>query len=155
MHMKTFLIPDIAHLDDFAGKTFCALAEKKKEKRAVVVAARGELGAGKTAFARALAKHAGVREPVSSPTFVIARGHEIAPGGAFSRFVHIDAYRLGEKSETAPLRFTAMFSDPETLAYVEWPENIAHEIPADAYTISFRIAGGEAREIKTDIPVSV
>jgi tRNA threonylcarbamoyladenosine biosynthesis protein TsaE len=60
-----------------------------------LVVLAGPLGAGKTAFVRGLARGLGVAGPVTSPTFVIAREHRPAPGGAGVPLVHVDAYRLG------------------------------------------------------------
>jgi tRNA threonylcarbamoyl adenosine modification protein YjeE len=57
----------------------------------------GPLGAGKTTFTRGLAEGLGVRGPVQSPTFVIARTHPSLTGGA--PLVHVDAYRLGSAAE--------------------------------------------------------
>lgn len=52
----------------------------------------GPLGAGKTTFTRGLGEGLGVRRPVTSPTFVLARTHPSLVGGA--PLVHVDAYRL-------------------------------------------------------------
>ena len=57
----------------------------------------GALGAGKTTLTRGIAAGLGVRGPVQSPTFVIARTHPSLVGGA--PLVHVDAYRLGSPAE--------------------------------------------------------
>ncbi len=57
----------------------------------------GPLGAGKTTFTRGLAEGLGVRGPIQSPTFVIARTHPSLTGGA--PLVHADAYRVGDAME--------------------------------------------------------
>lgn len=57
----------------------------------------GPLGAGKTTFTRGLGEGLGVRGPVTSPTFVIARTHPSLVGGP--ALVHVDAYRLGAAVE--------------------------------------------------------
>ncbi|KAM9866405.1 tRNA threonylcarbamoyladenosine biosynthesis protein TsaE [Leucobacter aridicollis] len=61
----------------------------------------GELGAGKTTFTRGLGEGLGVRGPVLSPTFVIARTHPSLVGGA--PLIHVDAYRLADSSELEDL----------------------------------------------------
>src|SRR5215218_9696567 len=66
-----------------------------------LVVLAGPLGAGKTAFVRGLARGLGVTGPVTSPTFVIAREHPPAPGGAGVPLVHVDAYRLGTVGDVA------------------------------------------------------
>jgi tRNA threonylcarbamoyladenosine biosynthesis protein TsaE len=62
-----------------------------------LVVLTGELGAGKTTLTRGIAAALGVRGPVQSPTFVIARTHPSLVGGA--PLVHADAYRLGSAME--------------------------------------------------------
>ncbi|MFT4221041.1 MAG: tRNA (adenosine(37)-N6)-threonylcarbamoyltransferase complex ATPase subunit type 1 TsaE [Microbacterium sp.] len=62
-----------------------------------VVVLTGPLGAGKTTLTRGVAAGLGVRGPVQSPTFVIARTHPSLVGGA--PLVHVDAYRLGSPAE--------------------------------------------------------
>ncbi|MDO9397672.1 MAG: tRNA (adenosine(37)-N6)-threonylcarbamoyltransferase complex ATPase subunit type 1 TsaE, partial [Herbiconiux sp.] len=62
-----------------------------------VVLLSGDLGAGKTTFTRGLGEGLGVRGPVTSPTFVLARTHPSLVGGP--ALVHVDAYRLGSALE--------------------------------------------------------
>ena len=62
-----------------------------------LVVLTGALGAGKTTLTRGIAAGLGVRGPVQSPTFVIARTHPSLVGGA--PLVHVDAYRLGSAVE--------------------------------------------------------
>ncbi|GAA1328436.1 tRNA (adenosine(37)-N6)-threonylcarbamoyltransferase complex ATPase subunit type 1 TsaE [Leucobacter albus] len=61
----------------------------------------GPLGAGKTTLTRGIGEGLGVRGPVQSPTFVIARTHPSLVGGA--PLVHVDAYRLADASEVEDL----------------------------------------------------
>jgi tRNA threonylcarbamoyl adenosine modification protein YjeE len=56
----------------------------------------GELGAGKTTLTRGLGAALGAREPITSPTFVLAREHPTASG---TLLVHVDAYRLATAAE--------------------------------------------------------
>ncbi len=62
-----------------------------------LVVLTGALGAGKTTLTRGIADALGVRGPIQSPTFVIARTHPSLVGGA--PLVHVDAYRLGASGE--------------------------------------------------------
>ncbi len=62
-----------------------------------LVVLTGPLGAGKTTLTRGIAAGLGVRGPVQSPTFVIARTHPSLVGG--TPLVHVDAYRLGSPAE--------------------------------------------------------
>ncbi|MGN8027011.1 tRNA (adenosine(37)-N6)-threonylcarbamoyltransferase complex ATPase subunit type 1 TsaE [Microbacterium sp. 22242] len=86
----------------------------------------GPLGAGKTTFTRGLAEGLGVRGPVQSPTFVIARTHPSLVGGA--PLVHVDAYRLGSAAELEDLDVDVRGS----VVVVEWGRGMAEEL-ADSW----------------------
>jgi tRNA threonylcarbamoyladenosine biosynthesis protein TsaE len=81
----------------------------------------GELGAGKTTFTQGLGEGLGVRGPVTSPTFVIARVHPSEVGGP--ELVHVDAYRLGSMAELDDLDLDTDLDDAVTV--VEWGEGLA------------------------------
>lgn len=86
----------------------------------------GPLGAGKTTFTRGLAEGLGVRGPVQSPTFVIARTHPSLIGGA--PLVHVDAYRLGSAAELDDLDIDFVRS----VVVIEWGRPMASAV-ADAW----------------------
>ena len=86
-----------------------------------IVTLTGPLGAGKTTFARGVGEELGVRGPVQSPTFVLARTHPSLVGGP--ELVHVDAYRLGDPRELDDLDLD--FAASVTL--VEWGRDaVAH-----------------------------
>lgn len=74
----------------------------------------GELGAGKTTLARGIGEGLGVRGPVTSPTFVIARRHPSLSNGP--ALVHVDAYRLGSTAEIDDLDLDL----EDAVTVVEW-----------------------------------
>src|SRR3990167_6998785 len=115
---------ELNSLDDLAQEA-AALAARlmPKEDGATLVTLSGELGAGKTSFTQALARAYGVEEQVTSPTFVLEKIYAL-PSSAFARLVHIDAYRLKDGSEIAPLGFDELMRDPGTLIVLEWPERV-------------------------------
>ncbi|WP_136042817.1 MULTISPECIES: tRNA (adenosine(37)-N6)-threonylcarbamoyltransferase complex ATPase subunit type 1 TsaE [unclassified Microbacterium] len=86
----------------------------------------GPLGAGKTTFTRGLAEGLGVRGPVQSPTFVIARTHPSLIGRA--PLVHVDAYRLGSAAELDDLDLDLEHS----VVVIEWGRGMAEEL-ADSW----------------------
>ncbi len=67
-----------------------------------VIVLTGELGAGKTTFARGFGRALQLTTPMSSPTFVVARTHQPSTAGE-PPVVHIDAYRIGSLAEMADL----------------------------------------------------
>ena len=79
-----------------------------------LVVLTGALGAGKTTLTRGVAAGLGVRGPVQSPTFVIARTHPSLVGGA--PLVHVDAYRLGSALELDDLDIDV----DRSVVIVEW-----------------------------------
>lgn len=86
----------------------------------------GPLGAGKTTFTRGLAEGLGVRGPVQSPTFVIARTHPSLVGRA--PLVHVDAYRLGTGAELDDLDLDLTRS----VVVIEWGRGMAEDL-ADSW----------------------
>lgn len=112
---------------------------------ATLVTLSGELGAGKTAFAKAVARSLGVEEIVNSPTFVLEKIYLLPeerafnygmPKPTFKRLVHIDAYRLEKGSDLSALGFDELVRDAGNLILLEWPEIVADALPAPAVNIS-------------------
>jgi tRNA threonylcarbamoyladenosine biosynthesis protein TsaE len=99
----------------------------------------GRLGAGKTTLTQGIGDGLGVRGPITSPTFVIARVHPpLAPPAATGELppalVHADAYRLGSALELDDLDL-----DTDTAAavtVVEWGEGLAEGLAADRLEIA-------------------
>ncbi len=82
----------------------------------------GPLGAGKTALAQGIGEALGVREPVTSPTFVIARVHR---GGRLP-LVHVDAYRLGGAADVDDLDLDVTVESSVTV--VEWGQGLVEQL---------------------------
>ena len=82
----------------------------------------GPLGAGKTALTQGIGAGLGVREPVTSPTFVISRVHR---DGRIP-LVHVDAYRLGGMADVDDLDLDA--SVAESVTVVEWGEGLVEQL---------------------------
>ena len=87
----------------------------------------GGLGAGKTSLAQGIAEGLGVRGPITSPTYVIARVHPSLIGGP--DLVHVDAYRLGGLAELDDLDLDASLEDAVTV--VEWGHGVAEQLSED------------------------
>ena len=87
----------------------------------------GGLGAGKTTLTQGLADGLGVRGPITSPTFVIARVHPSLVGGP--ALVHVDAYRLGGIAELDDLDLDADLEASVTV--VEWGHGVAEDLSED------------------------
>lgn len=88
-----------------------------------IVALRGELGAGKTAFVKGIAEYFNIDGDVSSPTFTIVNEYN----GDMTVY-HFDAYRLeGISADSCDWLDDYFFGDG--ICIIEWAENIAHALP--------------------------
>lgn len=122
------------------------LLQSPKKSGATVVLLEGNLGAGKTAFVKAVAERLGVAEAVTSPTFIIQKAYTLK-NEVFHTLIHIDAYRFDEAVEAHILELETLFKNPHYLIFIEWPENIAPLLPQDAYRIRFVFLDENKREI--------
>ena len=129
----------------FATEFVVKLISKKDE--ATLVALSGELGSGKTTFVQCAARALGVKETITSPTFVIMKKFSIF-NFQFSNLYHIDAYRLESGEELAKLGFEEIVADSHNLIFLEWPENVAKVLPKDYLTIKFSFIDENTREIE-------
>ena len=108
------------------------LAKKlgKKAKKGEIYCLEGELGTGKTVFAKGFAKGLGIEEIVDSPTFTIVkeyRGRE--------KLYHFDVYRIEDIEELQEIGFSEMISG-DAICLIEWASQIEEEIPENAKWIT-------------------
>ena len=98
---------------------------------ATIVGLYGNLGSGKTTFTQAVARELGIKETVTSPTFVIEKFYEIniTKHSHFKRLIHIDAYRLENGRELEILNFEELVGNAHNLIIIEWPENVKEILP--------------------------
>ncbi|MCL3859982.1 tRNA (adenosine(37)-N6)-threonylcarbamoyltransferase complex ATPase subunit type 1 TsaE [Actinotalea sp. K2] len=105
-----------------------------------LVVLTGALGAGKTTLTQGLGDGLGVRGPVASPTFIIARVHPTTVGGP--DLVHVDAYRLGSLEELDALDLDASLE--ESVTVVEWGEGLAEVLSQDRLEVTIERPRGAA-----------
>ena len=87
-----------------------------------VIAALGDLGAGKTSFAQGVARGVGVPKEtyVNSPTFALHQAHRTLNQVGVAYFHHLDLYRLGDEDELLHLGFEELLD--ADVCYIEWPQ---------------------------------
>ena len=103
----------------------------------------GDLGAGKTTFTQGLGDGLGVRGPITSPTFVIARVHPSLVDGP--ALVHVDAYRLGDAAELDDLDLDTDLDLAVTV--VEWGSGLAESLSADRLELTLTRAADDVRTL--------
>ena len=116
-------------------------------ERATIVGLAGDLGSGKTAFTKAVAKALGVTEFVTSPTFVLEKIYQLPGHQGFAHLIHIDAYRLEGGSELLDIGFADIRQKSDNLILIEWPEKVADALPSDMVKIDFTFVNENEREI--------
>ena len=105
------------HETELVGEGFAAALPK-----GAVIAMYGDLGAGKTAFVRGMAKGMGLDCRVSSPTFTIVNEYL-----GERELIHFDMYRLKSPEEAFEIGIEDAFS--EGVSLIEWPEKIGNLLP--------------------------
>ena len=106
-----------------------------------VLAYRGDLGAGKTAFTRGLARGLGYADPVTSPTYTVCNEYL---GGRLPLF-HFDMYRLRCADDLWDIGWED-YLDRNGICAVEWSENVA-EAMENAIVVTIEKTGEESRRI--------
>lgn len=97
----------------------------------------GDLGAGKTTFAKGFGAALGVSEPVVSPTFTLVREYQ-----GRLKLYHLDVYRIDEPSAAADLGLGELLDD-DAVVLIEWGEQILGELPADYLEVRLELADAD------------
>ena len=129
----------ITHSPEETEKIGEALA--KSLQPGTVLAYRGDLGAGKTAFTRGLARGVGCKETVTSPTYTIVNEYL---GGRLPLF-HFDMYRLASSDDLWDIGWED-YLEREGVCAVEWSENVADAME-NAVTVTIEKLGENTRRI--------
>ena len=119
-----------------------ASALKENLQNGDIILLKGEIGAGKSLFARSLIQSTMDQvEEVPSPTFTIVQTYETKLGSIW----HADLYRLTDQSEIFELGLIDAFVSE--IVIVEWPERLGHLEPQDALTVEIIILENDKREV--------
>lgn len=117
-----------------------------KLKAGQILALSGNLGAGKTVLAQAIAKALGITETVNSPTFVLMKVYEVKSLD-IKTFVHVDCYRLDQPEDLADIGLQDYLDDSRSLIVIEWAEKIKN-LPKDkTININIESLGDNQRKI--------
>ncbi len=105
-----------------------------------VIALSGELGTGKTTFARAFLREWGVQQEIPSPTFTLVQTYELEAGTIW----HFDLYRLENPDDALELDIEDAFT--EGISLIEWPEKLGAYLPWERLDLRFAI--GEREDVR-------
>ena len=135
----------ITHSERETEEAGAALARRVPD--GTVVAMYGELGSGKTAFVRGMARGMGIDCRVSSPTFTIVNEYE-----GERTLIHFDMYRLGSANELYGIGWDD-YLDRGAVCAVEWSENVQDAFTGGEDTVRFEKTGENERRITIGGPV--
>ncbi len=125
---------------DGAARTFAANMGDSR-----VFAFYGSMGAGKTTFIKALCRHMGVDDVITSPTFSIVNEYHRAGGSGV--IYHFDFYRIKRLDEVYDMGYEEYFYSGSP-CFIEWPELIEDLLPEDAVKVTIGETGGGARTVR-------
>lgn len=136
--MKIELVTNSANDTIEFGKSVARAVEK-----GAVISLVGDLGAGKTTFAKGVARGLGIMGNVTSPTFTILNEYV----GEEKRLYHFDFYRIEDPDELVELGFEDYFPSADGLTIVEWAEKAPSVLPKKFYQITFEKIDDDKRKI--------
>ncbi len=146
-----FVTKNPEETEQLARRVIDAIQSRKtKPGTATIVALSGELGAGKTAFVKGIAKALGLSETVTSPTFVIEKIYYLENMHPYTHLVHLDCYRLESGKELLSIGWNETATDPENLIFLEWPEKVEDILPLRVSRIDFEVIDPTTRKISVD-----
>ena len=134
------------------AKNFLKLvSHKKTSQKAVVVGLYGDLGSGKTAFVKEVAKALGTEKYIISPTFVIMKNYKLKTKN-YKLLIHIDAYRLDDPKELISLGWEELINDSQNLIFVEWADKALGLLPLNSIKVNIDYLSENERRITVEYP---
>ena len=123
-------IPNVEALPKAAHDFIAAMDDR------TVFAFRGEMGAGKTTFIKAVCLALGVEDEVNSPTFAIV--NEYRSETTAELIYHFDCYRIKTLEEAMDFGFED-YMESSALCFIEWPENVEDLLPGDTVNVHITV----------------
>ena len=131
-------IPNTEALPQAAHEFLAAMDDR------TVFAFRGEMGAGKTTFIKAICEALGVEDEVNSPTFAIV--NEYRSETTAELIYHFDCYRLKKVEEALDFGFED-YMESSALCFIEWPDIVEDLLPGDVVEVSIKVEEDGTRVI--------
>lgn len=108
-----------------------------------VIALTGDLGSGKTVFVQGLTRGLGIKQKITSPTFVVVAAYRRSEGKG--SFYHLDLYRVSKAQEWEELGLREILQTPHNIVAIEWAEKAKRLLPPHTIHLNFS-AGRNPRE---------
>lgn len=116
----------------------------KTMKGGEIISLSGDLGAGKTIFAKGFATGLGINEEITSPTFTVMNEYV----GKNLNLYHYDAYRLKSGREAYEAGLCDYLGDKNSVCLIEWADNMKSALPENIVKIEIIYISETEREIK-------
>ncbi len=112
-----------------------------------IITFKGDLGAGKTTLIQSLGQKLGIGR-MTSPTFTIIKEYLLTPSPhlPFTNLYHVDLYRLTSTEAVLDLGLKELWSNPQDLLLIEWPELIENLLPQHLQ-VNIKNLGQDKRQI--------
>jgi tRNA threonylcarbamoyladenosine biosynthesis protein TsaE len=133
-------------LEDEAATAMLAGSLAALLRRGDIIALSGDLGAGKTSFARALIMALGWHGEVPSPTYTLVQGYD--PPDVRVPVWHVDLYRLDSPDDADAL---GLFETDAALV-IEWPDRLGDRLPPEALRLTISGSGDAPRHLTSIVP---
>lgn len=118
-----------------------------------VIDFRGDLGAGKTTFVKALCKYLGTKQTVHSPTFSLINEYAfLLPDGSEKIIYHSDWYRLDDENEAIAAGIEDMLANESAYCFIEWGEKLPGLLPPGHLRVDLEMKGPYERDLVVSSP---
>lgn len=124
---------------------FAANFAKANIRAGEVIALHGDLGTGKTVFARGLARGLGISQPVTSPTFTLIQEYKLDNE---IYFFHLDLYRIIDANAALALGIDEYIENRNAISVIEWAERIEELLPQKTIHIYIEYSGHSSRKFR-------
>ncbi len=130
----------ISHSEQDTVKIAEEMASKTQPP--MVITLNGDLGAGKSSFARAFIRAKGIDGAIPSPTFSLVNLYQTES----AQLAHMDLYRLEDDEEAYQAGIEEILHDPYTISLVEWPERLSWMLPKKILQVNIKHINETTRE---------
>lgn len=138
------------HQTQQLGKSFIKSKIKDIEKYGLIIGLQGQLGAGKTQFAKGIAEGLEIKDQIKSPTFTLVHEYSFYFNNKNSYFYHIDTWRMESAKELLNIGFQDMLK-PGNIVIVEWAEKVSQVLKSESKDFKTKLIWGNCEVIDQQV----